>query len=547
MNYKNYKKAYYPVPIKKRSWPEKELTKAPIWCSVDLRDGNQALVTPMSLEEKLGYFDMLVRMGFKEIEVAFPAASETDFEFVRTLIEKNLIPKDVTISVLTQSRPHLIEKTLASVKGAKNAIVHIYNSTSALQRKVVFKAGREEVKALALSGVKQIKTLSRGMEGLRLEYSPETFVGTEMDFAAEVCNAVIDEWGPTAENKIIINLPSTVEVSTPNVYADQIEYMNENLKMRENVVLSVHTHNDRGCAVAASELALLAGADRVEGTIFGNGERTGNADILVMALNLFSQGIDPGLQINNIEEIIKTYETYTGLPVHPRHPYAGELVYTAFSGSHQDAIKKSMDYFAKAGAAHWENPYLPINPADLGRHYEPIRINSQSGKGGISFILEKSYGLTVPKQLLQQFSQKITDISDKEQRELSGSELHALFAENYLDLAGRVSLGGYKLDMENGITSIRAQVVFDNAPLEITGQGNGPLDAMSAAIKTALGISFEIANYHQHALEQGSKSRAIAYICIKNGDFKDVWGAAIDANINTASIKALLCAVNKAL
>ena len=421
MNYKKYQKMYHPIPLEDRQWPNNEITHAPIWCSVDLRDGNQALYSPMTTEEKIEFFKFLVKLGFKEIEVGFPAASHTEFEFVRRLIDENLIPDDVTIQVLTQAREHIIKKTVEALKGAKNAIIHLYNSTSTLQREVVFRKSKEEIKQLAVDGAKLVMSLVDGqLDGnIRFEYSPESFTCTEPDYAAEVTNAVLDVFKPSETNKVIVNLPSTIEVATANVYADQIEYMCKHLNNREHLVISVHAHNDRGTGVASSELALLAGADRVEGTIFGNGERTGNTDVITVALNMFCQGIDPELHLENIDEIIEVYEKYNRLPINPRHPYAGEMAYVAFSGSHQDAIKKSMDKFGSSPSNKWANPYLTIDPTDIGRKYEPILINSQSGKGGVSYIMENKYGYTLPKPMLAEFSSLITDMSDEKKTVLT--------------------------------------------------------------------------------------------------------------------------------
>ena len=544
-NYKKYKKAYYEVPIKNRKWPDNEIKKAPIWCSVDLRDGNQALINPMSLEEKLDFFKFLVDIGFKEIEVAFPAASDTEFQFVRKLIEDDLIPPDVTIQVLTQSRPHIIDKTIEAIDGAKNSVVHLYNSTSELQRRVVFGKSKKEIVQLAVEGAKRIKELCENINGnVRYEYSPETFVGTEMEYAAEICNSVLEVFKPTPEKKVIINLPSTIEMSTPNVYADQIEYISGALEHRENVIISVHAHNDRGCGIAATELALLAGADRVEGTLFGNGERTGNADILVLALNLYSQGINPELDFSNIEEVIKKYEKVTQLSVHPRHPYAGELVYTAFSGSHQDAIKKGMDYYAKNKSKYWENPYLPIDPHDLGRKYEPVRINSQSGKGGIAFILQRKFGIDLPKKLLIEFSSLINAISDEKQQELTPEFIRKTFLEEYVNIESHIKLVNYKISVDNGHTQVSANIMSEGKEVNFTGVGNGPLDAVIDIIRNNFVEKIEIIDYNEHALEKSSKSEAIAYISIKNNGDNEYWGAGIDTNISTASIKALISAVN---
>lgn len=543
MNYQKYKKSYYKVPLTKRTWPDKEITKAPIWCSVDLRDGNQALITPMNLEEKLNFFTFLVDLGFKEIEVGFPAASDTEYTFVRTLIDNDLIPDDVTIQVLTQSRPHIIEKTFAAIDGAKNVIVHLYNSVSTLQRRVVFKSNKAQTIELAVTGAKQIKELSKSFTGgnLRFEYSPESFTCTEMDFAAEICNAVLDILEPSENNKVIINLPSTIEVSTPNIYADMIEYMCGALKYRENVVVSLHAHNDRGCGIAATELGILAGADRVEGTLFGNGERTGNADILVIALNMFLEGIDPKLELSKMNDIIAIYEKCSKMEIHPRHPYAGELVYTAFSGSHQDAIKKSMDYYDNEKSDKWENPYLPIDPSDLGREYEPVRINSQSGKGGINFILSKKFGILMPKAMLQEFSYVITKLSDTKQSELSPNEIYGSFLNEYVNQETNLKLENYKVAIDGNDTFLTADFGKHG---QLEAKGNGPLDAISNAIRNGLSKDFEIMEYHEHAIEKSSSSKAASYISIKSHD-KIYWGAGIDTNINTASIKALISAVNR--
>ena len=545
MNYNKYKKAYYKVPIKNRRWPENEIKKAPIWCSVDLRDGNQALINPMTMEEKLDFFKFLVNIGFKEIEVAFPAASDTEFQFVRKLIEDDLIPDDVTIQVLTQSRAHIIDKTVEAITGAKNSVVHLYNSTSELQRRVVFGKSKKEIVQLAIEGAKRIREICEKIDGnVRYEYSPETFVGTEMEYAAEICNSVLDVFKPTPEKKVIINLPSTIEMSTANIYADQIEYMSGALEKRENVILSVHAHNDWGAGVAATELALLAGADRVEGTLFGNGERTGNADILVLALNLYSQGIDPELDFSNVEEIIEKYEKVTQLSVHPRHPYAGELVYTAFSGSHQDAIKKGMDYYARNKSEHWENPYLPIDPHDLGRKYEPVRINSQSGKGGVAFILQRKFGINLPKKLLIEFSSIVNDISDTNKQEITPEFIRKIFIDKYVNVDNHLKLIDYKISAEDGNTHASVNIMLDGKKANFIGIGNGPLDAVINIIRNNFVKKIEIMDFNEHALENSSKSEAIAYIAIKNNGGNDYWGVGIDTNISTASIKALISATN---
>ncbi|MCD8391491.1 MAG: 2-isopropylmalate synthase [Firmicutes bacterium] len=545
MNHKKYRKMYHPVPITEREWVNKELTHAPIWCSVDLRDGNQALYSPMTIDEKLEFFKFLTDLGFKEIEVGFPAASQTEFEFTRRLIDENRIPDDVTIQVLTQAREHIIKKTIDSLKGAKHAIVHLYNSTSTLQRKVVFRKNRDEIKRLAVDGAKLVRELVSGsLDGdIRYEYSPESFTCTEPDYAVEVTNAVLDILKPSKDNKVIVNLPSTIEVATANVYADQIEYMCKNLNNRENLVISLHAHNDRGTGVASTELGLLAGADRVEGTLLGNGERTGNTDIITVALNMFCQGIDPELNLEHIDDIVKAYEKYNKLPVSPRHPYAGEMAYVAFSGSHQDAIKKSMD--ASKDSQIWENPYLTIDPSDIGRKYEPILINSQSGKGGVSYIMQEKYGYILPKNMLAEFSQIINDMSDKKQTVLTNHEIHQAFKDEYTNICKPIKLDFYRSSNEGDKTKILAAIERGEKVKTITGTGNGPLDALSTALREQLGIDFEICEYSEHALTRSSSSLAASYIAVKGADDTLFWGVGVDANINTSSIYALICAVNK--
>ncbi|MCD8180892.1 MAG: 2-isopropylmalate synthase [Firmicutes bacterium] len=548
MNYQKYQKMYHPVPLENREWPSHEITKAPVWCSVDLRDGNQALYSPMTTDEKIEFFKFIVKLGFKEIEVGFPAASHTEFEFVRRLIDEDLIPDDVSIQVLTQAREHIIKKTVEALKGAKNAIIHLYNSTSTLQREVVFRKNKEEIKQLAVDGAKLVKSLVSGqLDGnIRYEYSPESFTCTEMDYAAEVTNAVLDVLEPSPDNKVIVNLPSTIEVATVNIYADQIEYMCKHLKNRENLVISVHAHNDRGTGVASSEIALLAGADRIEGTIFGNGERTGNADIITIALNMFCQGIDPKLNIDNIDEIIEVYEKYNRLPIHPRHPYAGEMAYVAFSGSHQDAIKKSMDKFGASPSNKWANPYLTIDPTDIGRKYEPILINSQSGKGGVSYIMENKYGYTLPKPMLVEFSATINDMSDEKQTVLSNHEIHQAFKDIYVNVSHPIKTRFYRSSEDGDSTVLSATIEMNGKVSSIQGKGNGPLDALCNGLRKHLDIPFEICNYTEHALTRSSDSKAATYIAISNGG-KIYWGAGVDANINTASIYALISAVNRML
>lgn len=550
MNYQKYEKMYHPVPIKNREWPDKEITKAPIWCSVDLRDGNQALYSPMTIDEKIEFFKYLVKLGFKEIEVGFPAASATEYDFVRRLIDENIIPDDVSIQVLTQAREHIIKKTIESLKGAKNAIVHLYNSTSTLQRRVVFRKDREEIKQLAVDGAKLVTSLVEGqLEGnIRYEYSPESFTCTEPEYAVEITNAVLDVLKPTPERKVIINLPSTIEVATANVYADQIEYMCKHLNNRENLIISLHAHNDRGTGVGSTELGLLAGADRVEGTLFGNGERTGNTDIINVALNMFCQGIDPELNIEHIDEAIEVFEKYNKMPIDPRHPYAGEMAYVAFSGSHQDAIKKSMDLYKSDSSNKWANPYLTIDPTDIGRKYEPILINSQSGKGGVSYIMENKYGYTLPKTMLVEFSDIINKMSDAKHTVLTNHEIHQAFKDTYVNLASPIKLLFYHASHDTGeATDITATLEADSTVIKVSGSGNGPLDALSNALRKHLNKEFEIFNYTEHSLTRSSSSKAAAYIGIKTDHDSIFWGAGVDANINTASIYALISAVDKML
>lgn len=546
MNYKKYRKMYHPIPLEKRDWPSNEITHAPVWCSVDLRDGNQALYSPMTIDEKLEFFSYLVKMGFKEIEVGFPAASQTEYDFVRRLIEENYIPDDVTIQVLTQARDHIIKRTVEALDGAKNVIIHLYNSTSTLQRKVVFKKDKDEIINIAVEGAKLLKRLVADFKGnVRFEYSPESFTCTEMEYAAQITNLVLDVFEPTADNKVIVNLPSTIEVATANIYADQIEYMHKHLKYRENVVISIHAHNDRGTGIASSELALLAGADRVEGTLFGNGERTGNADLVVIALNLFSQGIDPKLDISNIDEVIAVYEKFNRLPIHPRHPYAGEMAYVAFSGSHQDAIKKSMDVHSGKDGTYWENPYLTIDPTDLGRQYEPILINSQSGKGGISYVMENKFGYTIPKDMLIEFSKIIQKITDAHQDVLPPEKICATFKENYVNIKAPVKLVSYQSSIDGTQTHLNAVVEINGEEKKVEAAGNGPLDALCKGFTTLLNKDIEIVSYTEHALERSSKSQAVSYIGLKNQEGKISWGAGIDDSINTSSLYALVSAVNK--
>lgn len=547
MNYTKYR-PYPPMNMPNRKWPNNVITEAPIWCSVDLRDGNQSLEIPMSLEEKLEFFQFLVKIGFKEIEIGFPAASDTEYEFARTLIEQNLIPDDVVVQVLTQSRPHIIKKTFQALKGAKKAIVHLYNSTSTLQRDVVFGNTMEQTTELAVSGAKLLLEEAAKIPETEFffEYSPESYTGTEMDYAVEICNAVIDVIQPTPEKKLIINLPSTVEMATANVYADQIEYCSERLNNRENIILSLHAHNDRGTAVAATELAIMAGAQRVEGTLFGNGERTGNTDIMTVALNIFSQGMDPKLDFSQIDDAVRIYENNTRMNVHPRHPYAGALVYTAFSGSHQDAIRKGMDRM-KEHPDRWEVPYLPIDPKDVGRTYDPIvRINSQSGKGGVAFVLEQNYGLFLPKAFQQDFSYVITGYSDHKHQDVSPSVIRDIFFKNYVDVRTPVSIESYREISNTGdVVEVEVQITYYGKPQTIKGKGNGIIDAFTHAIETFFEVKLDIVDYREHSMEYGTKARAISYVQIANKKGQVGFGAGTSSNIIKSSLRAVVSAVNK--
>ncbi|MDP4142889.1 MAG: 2-isopropylmalate synthase [Bacillota bacterium] len=552
MSYTRYKK-YAAVNLKDRQWPDREIEKAPIWCSVDLRDGNQSLPTPMNVEEKLRMFKLLVDMGFKEIEVGFPSASNTEYKFLRTLIEEELIPEDVTIQVLTQSREHLIEKTFEALRGAKNAIVHLYNSTSTLQRRVVFNKSMDEITEIAVHGAKLLKEYSGKYPETKFtfEYSPESFTGTELEYALEICEAVLNVWKPTPTNKAIINLPSTVEMSTPNVYADRIEWFCRNVSNRDSVIISIHTHNDRGTGVASSELGLLAGADRVEGTLFGNGERTGNLDIVAMAMNLYSEGINPELDFSDLSNIVKTYEECTKMTVHERHPYAGELVYTAFSGSHQDAIRKGLLAMDKENNPYWEVPYLPIDPHDVGREYEEIiRINSQSGKGGTAYIMESDFGFILPKSMHREFADVVQDKSDSLGTELTSSQIFELFEQEYLNRKEPYRLKNYEIqsmqnvETEENIVNIQATVSVNGVDKKITGLGNGPVDAFFNALHTNNINGCRFISYDQHALDRGSKSRAVSYIQVENNG-KRYFGVGVSENIDTASLNALIIAINR--
>ncbi len=552
LNYKRYRKN--PVmDYPEREWPNKEITKAPVWCSVDLRDGNQALIDPMQVEEKIEFFRYLVKIGFKEIEIGFPSASQIEYDFLRQLVDRHLIPDDVWVQVLVQCREELIDRTFESIEGIKNVIVHIYNSTSVLQRDVVFHMSKEEIKKIAIDGTRMVKERAAKFPGnIRLEYSPESFTGTEVEYALEVCTAVQKEWGPTKENPIIINLPSTVEMTTPNVYADRIEWMNRHFEDRESIILSIHPHNDRGTGTASCELALLAGADRVEGTLFGNGERTGNLDIMVVAYNMFSQGINPELDIEHINEAIEIYERCCKIPIHPRHPYAGKLVFTAFSGSHQDAINKGVQAMKERGSDIWQVPYLPIDPADIGREYEPIvRINSQSGKGGVAFIMDIYFGYKLPKAMHKEFANVIQKISE-EQGEVSPDEINAKFQEEYIDRKEPLHFKKLKVDdlSEEEETSFDTRVYIDytyNGELRsMEGVGNGPIDAAKRAIMETMGLDIKILDYSEHALQAGSNSKAAAYIHLLDVNTGNVtYGVGESSNITRASVRAIFSALNR--
>ena len=552
MDSTKYKRNYFMPPVESLDWTKKEyIDKAPAWCSVDLRDGNQALIVPMSLDEKIDFFKMLVAVGFKEIEVGFPAASETEYEFLRALIDQNLIPDDVTIQVLTQARPHIIQKTFDAVKGCKHAVIHLYNSTSLAQREQVFKKSKEEIKQIAIEGAKLLLDLTKKDGGnYQFEYSPESFTGTEVDYALEVCNAVIDIWQPTPDNKVIINLPATVEMSLPHVYASQIEYMSKNLSMRENVILSLHPHNDRGCGVADAELGLLAGADRIEGTLFGNGERTGNVDIITLAMNMYTHGVDPKLDFSNIPEITELYERVTRMHVYERSPYTGKLVFAAFSGSHQDAIAKGMKWREEKELNDWTVPYLPLDPHDVGREYESdvIRINSQSGKGGIGYILEQAYGFNLPAKMREDLGYAVKNVSDHMHKELSPEEILGIFNKEYVNIKTAIKLDECHFIQEgNGVFSTELTIKRDGTPKVYHGSGNGRLDAVANAIKKHFNIQFKLTTYEEHALEHGSDSQACAYVGIEMSDNTTTWGCGIKNDIIDASVCALLSAVNKVL
>ena len=546
-NYQKYEKSYFMPPEVTYDWAKKDsVEQPPKWCSVDLRDGNQALIEPMSLDEKLEFFQMLVDIGFKEIEVGFPAASETEYQFMRTLIEKDMIPDDVTVQVLTQAREHIIKRTFEAVKGAPHAVIHLYNSTSVAQREQVFRKDKEQVKQLAIDGAKLLLKLANETDGnFTFEYSPESFHGTEVDYAVEVCNAVLDVWQPTADNKAIINIPTTVENAMPHTFACQLEYVHKHLKHRENEVLSLHPHNDRGCGVATAELGILAGADRIEGTLFGNGERTGNVDIITLGMNMYSQGVDPGLDFSNMRKIRETYERLTRMQVYDRQPYSGDLVFTAFSGSHQDAIAKGMAWRDEKKCDKWTVPYLPIDPKDVGREYDSdvIRINSQSGKGGVNYILMHSHGINLPKAMREEVGYMVKDVSDKAHKELTPDWVYQIFSDHYINTKSIFHIDECHFKQVDGIT---AEVTINHAGESkvITSNGNGRLDAVSNAIKQYFNISYELSFYEEHSLTKGSSSKAVAYVgIICNG--KTFWGVGIDPDIIRASIEALIVAVNK--
>ena len=551
-------KKYTPYPavtLPGRTWPDKKIEKAPIWCSVDLRDGNQALIQPMSLAKKLEMFRLLTDIGFQEIEVGFPSSSQVEFDFTRQLIEEKLIPEGVLIQVLTQAREHLIRKTFASVAGAREAVVHLYNSTSTLQRRTVFKMNRQEIIDLAVYGAKLLKEEEKKYPEtkFRYEYSPESFTGTELDFALEICEAVMAVLEPTNDNRLILNLPATVELSTPNIYADQIEWFSSRMRDRDLAIISLHAHNDRGCAVAATELALMAGGERVEGTLFGNGERTGNVDIVTLALNMYTQGVDPQLDLHDLNRLVDTYERVCRLPVHPRHPYAGELVYTAFSGSHQDAINKGMHEYQGGESGLWAVPYLPIDPSDLGRSYESIiRINSQSGKGGVAYVMEHDFGFKMPKTMHPEFGRIIQAVTDREGRELLHAEIHKVFQDEYLSPVNPYELKEFHVvkrhisKSESGSeATVEAMLLVDGAQVVLTATGNGPLDAFCSALKAGPVGEFNLTSYHEHALNGGSSARAAAYIEIEGPNGLRWWGTGVDTDIIIASVKAVLSSLNR--
>ena len=541
--------AFKPIDLQNRKWPSVQIQEAPVWCSVDLRDGNQALIEPMGSERKNRMFSLLCDLGFKEIEVGFPSASQTDYDFVRDLIENKKIPSDVKIQVLTQARDELIIKTFESLKGASKAIVHFYNSTSTLQRKVVFNQDKEGIKKIAIDGANLIKSLAEDNPNTdwSFEYSPESFTGTELDYAKEVCDEVVEILKPVSKNKIIINLPATVEMSTPNIYGDQIEWMNENLRNRDDICISLHPHNDRGTAVAASEFGLMAGADRVEGTLFGNGERTGNVDIVTIALNMLTQGVDPKLDFSNINSVMREVEYCNQLPVHPRHPYAGDLVFTAFSGSHQDAIKKGFNAIKNSNNPKWEVPYLPIDPADLGRNYEAVvRINSQSGKGGVAFLLEKDHGISLPRRLQISLSQKIQKLADESGKEISSTQIWEIFEENYLTPKNNFSYVEHESSSKEDIHSLTLKMNMRDSIKTISGKGNGPIDSFINGLSSDVGMPIKVADYHQTAISSGSDAKAAAYIELEK-DGETFWGVGIHPNTTRASFDAIIVGLSKML
>ncbi len=546
-NFEKYERAYFMPPVACYDWVKKDyIDHPPIWCSVDLRDGNQALIEPMSLEEKVEFFKLLVKVGFKEIEVGFPAASETEFRFMRTLIEQDLIPDDVTVQVLTQAREHIIKRTFEAVEGAPHAVIHVYNSTSVAQREQVFRKNKEQVKQIAIDGAKLLKKLADETDGnFTFEYSPESFPGTEVDYALEVCNAVLDIWKPTEQTKAIINLPTTVENAMPHVFASQVEYFHKHLLYRKNVILSLHPHNDRGTGISDAELGVLAGADRIEGTLFGNGERTGNVDIITLAMNMFSHGVDPQLDFSNMHEICEIYERLTRMEVSPRQPYAGDLVFTAFSGSHQDAIAKGMTWREEKECDKWTVPYLPIDPQDVGRTYDSdvIRINSQSGKGGVNYILKQNFGISLPEKMKEEVGYLVKDVSDKAHKELSPEWVYHIFEDQYINAKPIFTIDECHFKQNDGIVA-EATITHAGERRTITGVGNGRLDAVSNALKHYFDINYELAVYEEHSLTKGSSSKAVAYVGINSGD-KNCWGVGIDADIIKASIAALEVAVNK--
>ena len=548
MDVTKYQIGYYNPPKNEYRWVKKDhIEKAPAWCSVDLRDGNQSLVVPMSLEEKLEFFKMLVKIGFKEIEVGFPAASETEYEFLRTLIEKDMIPEDVTVQVLTQCRDHIIRRTFEAVEGAPSAVIHFYNSTSVAQREQVFKKSKDEIKKIATDGARLVKQLAAEYPGnFRFEYSPESFTGTEPEYALEVCNEVIDIMEPTPEKPMLINLPVTVSMSMSHIYANQIEYMSDNLKNRDSVILSVHPHNDRGCGVADTELALLAGADRVEGTLFGNGERTGNVDLITLALNLYTHGVDPRLDFSDMPSIVEVYERVTRMHVYERTPYAGALVYAAFSGSHQDAIAKGMIWRKEHGLHRWDVPYIPIDPTDIGRTYDAdvIRINSQSGKGGIGFLLEQKYGFVLPPKMREHFGYVVKAVSDHAHKEIQPEEVLDVFRTTYLNKRTPVEVKNMHFIQTDGIAVTVTIQTADGSQIEVSARGNGRLDAVCNAVKIATGWDFTIMTYSEHSLEHGSTSEAASYVGLQWGDGAVTWGAGTDTDIIRAGIKAMISAVN---